>query len=229
MPKNKTKSVKMAKKNQHKCIQIINAFNHGCDEVSLDYFYSQTTYYYYVKLKPFEIMSQKVQIYKVTSVKQPAYGKYFVRAVYGDKFITTEELADFIQQQATVKRSDCKAVLDELGAAMKYFFEMGQKIRLDGIGIFKVGLSSKGSTELSGCTASNVCKCRVLFSPETLSIPSGETATVTRATMVDGTPTAVTRQVRIYNHPVTMLKDVCFELAENSLGHGTGVVVNPGA
>ena len=74
-------------------------------------------------------MSQKVQVYKNTNDKSKSFGKYFVRPVYDNKFVTTKELADFIQAQASVKRSDCKAVLDELGRAFKHFFELGQKIK----------------------------------------------------------------------------------------------------
>ncbi len=61
-----------------------------------------------------------------------------MRPVYDKKFITTSDLADFIQTQCTVKHSDIVAVLRELGEAFKHFFEMGQKVKLDGIGIFKV-------------------------------------------------------------------------------------------
>ena len=53
-------------------------------------------------------MSQKVQIYQNQTVGTKASGKFFVRAVYDNKFVTTDELADFIQTQATVKRSDCR-------------------------------------------------------------------------------------------------------------------------
>lgn len=76
-------------------------------------------------------MSQKVQIYKNKNSKSKSFGKYFVRAVYDKKFIETDSLADYIQAQASVKRSDCLAVLDELGSAMKHFFELGQKVRLE--------------------------------------------------------------------------------------------------
>ena len=34
-------------------------------------------------------MSQKVQIYKLKNEKSKSHGKYFVRAVYDKKFITT--------------------------------------------------------------------------------------------------------------------------------------------
>lgn len=165
-------------------------------------------------------MSQKVQIYKNTNPKSAAYAKYFVRAVYDDKFITTEELADYIQQQATVKRSDCKAVLDELGSALKHFFELGQKVRLDGIGIFKVGITSTGSNSQAGCTAANVKSAHVIFTPETIAVAAGRTTTATRAAMVDGEPKAVSYQTPVYNHPAVMLKDVRFELTKDVLGSG---------
>ena len=165
-------------------------------------------------------MSQKVQKYRNTNELSKMFGKYYVRAVYDEKFITTSELADFIQMQASVKRSDCKAVLDELGAAMKHYFELGQKVKIDGIGIFKVGITSAPSDTEEGCTAANVKKSRVLFAPETTSSPTGETATVQRPALVNGVPTLVDYEVTTYNHPATMLKDIRFELAHNATGSG---------
>lgn len=156
-------------------------------------------------------MSQKVQIYKNTNKKSTGYGKYYVRAVYDGRFITTQQLADFIQTQCTVKRSDCKAVLDELGSAIKHFFELGQKIKIDNVGILKVGVSSRASDTKSGCTASNVRSAHVVFSPETVSIPNGESHSTRRAS-VDGTVS--TYYTKGYDHPVVMLKDVRFELAQ---------------
>ena len=101
-------------------------------------------------------MSQKYIKSKVKSVKSPAYGKYFAQAVYDEKFIETDELAAYIQQQASVKRSDIGAVLDELGDALKHYFELGQKVRIKGLGIFKVGFSSIGVTKLEDCTAATI-------------------------------------------------------------------------
>ena len=88
-------------------------------------------------------MSQKFKKLQNQNDDSTAFGKWFATAVYDQHFIETEQLADFIQTQASVKKSDIKAVLDELGSAMKHFFELGQKVRLDGIGIFKVGFSSE--------------------------------------------------------------------------------------
>ena len=165
-------------------------------------------------------MAQKIQVYKNVNENSPSFGKYFVRPVYDDNYITTEELADFIQMQASVKRSDCKAVLDELGSAFKHFFELGQKIKLDNIGIFKVGVKSSPSDTFEGCGASNVKSCHVLFTPETESIATGETAQGRRAVIIDGTATIVNYRAKVYNHPAVMLKDVRFELTKDPKGSG---------
>ena len=111
----------------------------------------------------------------------------------------TEELADFIQRQASVKKSDIKAVLQELGEALKHFFEMGQKIRLDGIGIFKVGFSSIGVSKLDDCSATTITTRRVLFQPETTRVVVGQEK------KDDG---SVKQK---YVNAITLLKDVVFE------------------
>ena len=119
-------------------------------------------------------MSQKYIKTQNKNNKSAAFGKYYAQAVYDNKFIGTSELADFIQTQATVKRSDIKAVLDELGAALKHYFELGQKVKLDGIGIFKVGFSSIGVNAKDECTAATITTRRVLFQPEIERIVVGQ-------------------------------------------------------
>ena len=128
-----------------------------------------------------------------------AFGKYYATAVYDNNFIGTEELSDFIQRQASVKKSDIKAVLQELGEAFKHFFELGQKIKLDGIGIFKVGFSSIGVTKLEDCGAQTITTRRVLFQPETTRVVVGQEK------KEDG---SVKQK---YVNAITMLKDVIFE------------------
>ena len=120
-------------------------------------------------------MSQKFKKIQNQNDDSTAFGKWFATAVYDQHFISTEELADFIQKQASVKKSDIKAVLDELGDAMKHFFELGQKVKLDGIGIFKVGFSSIGVNDKEDCGAQNITTRRVLFQPETERIVVGQT------------------------------------------------------
>ena len=120
-------------------------------------------------------MSQKFKKIQNTNDDSTAFGKWFATAVYDQRFITTEELADFIQTQASVKKSDIKAVLDELGSALKHFFELGQKVKLDGIGIFKVGFSSIGSNDKDACGAASISTRRVLFQPESQRVVVGQT------------------------------------------------------
>ena len=162
-------------------------------------------------------MSQKyIKSQNKNSHNAKSYGKYYAKPVYDEKFIETDEIADFIQTQATLKRSDIKAALDELGAAMKHFLEMGQKIRLAGIGIFKVGFSSIGVTDSNDCTASTITSRRVLFQPEIERI-------------VTGSGEKNGKIIQKYVNAKTLVKDVAFEEAHGSLtpspsptGEGSG-------
>ena len=120
-------------------------------------------------------MSQKFKKLQNKNSESAAYGKWYATAVYDSHFIETEQLAEFIQTQASVKKSDIKAVLDELGGALKHFFELGQKIRLDGIGIFRVGFSSIGTTTKDDCGAQTITKRRVIFIPESSRVVVGQT------------------------------------------------------
>ena len=144
-------------------------------------------------------MSQKFIKSQNKNSSSTAFGKYFAQAVYDNHFVGTEELADFIQRQASVKKSDIKAVLQELGEAFKHFFEMGQKIKLNGIGIFKVGFSSIGVTKLEDCGAQTITTRRILFQPETSRVVVGQEK------KDDG---SVKQK---YVNAISLLKDVTFE------------------
>jgi len=144
-------------------------------------------------------MSQKFIKSQNKNSSSQAFGKYFAQAVYDNHFVGTEELADFIQRQASVKKSDIKAVLQELGEALKHFFEMGQKIKLNGIGIFKVGFSSIGVTKLEDCGAQTITTRRILFQPETSRVVVGQEK------KDDG---SVKQK---YVNAISLLKDVTFE------------------
>ena len=165
-------------------------------------------------------MSQKFIKSKNQNSHSEAYGKYFATAVYDNHFVGTEELSDFIQRQASVNKSDIKAVLQELGEAFKHFFEMGQKIKLDGIGIFKVGFSSIGVVKVEDCGAQTITTRRVLFQPETTRVVVGQQK------MTDG---SVKQK---YVNAITMLKDVVFEEthdnAMNVASTGSGDSSNTG-
>ena len=116
-------------------------------------------------------MSQKYIKMQNKNRDSAAFGKYFATAVYDKKFVDTDELASFIQQQASVKKSDIGAVL---GEAMKHYFELGQKVRIKGLGIFKVGFSSIGVTKAEDVSSATITDRRVLFQPETERIIVGQ-------------------------------------------------------
>ena len=145
-------------------------------------------------------MSQKfIKTKNMNSSNAKCYGKYYAKPVYDQKFIDTDKIADFIQSQASLKRSDIRAAIDELGCAIKHFLELGQKVRLNGIGIFKVGFSSIGTTEKEDCGAQTITTRRVLFQPETERVVVGQT---------------VNKQGKITQKFViakTLVKDVVFE------------------
>lgn len=156
-------------------------------------------------------MSQKYIKTKNKNSKLASFGKYFAQAVYDNRFVETEQLAEFIQTQASVKKSDIKAVLDELGSALKHFFEMGQKVKLDGIGIFKVGCSAIGVEKVEDCTSATITTRRVLFQPETTRVVVGQEK------KSDG---SVKQK---YVNAITLLKDVVFEEThDNNMNTETG-------
>ena len=144
-------------------------------------------------------MSQKYIKTQNKNNQSAAYGQYYAQAVYDTKFIETEELASFIQTQASVKKSDIIAVLQELGEAMKHFFELGQKIHLNGIGIFKVGFSAIGVVKKEDCSAATITTRRVLFQPETERVVVGQ----------EKKPDGSIKQK--YVIAKTLVKDVIFE------------------
>ena len=120
-------------------------------------------------------MSQKYVKKQNTNSKSTAYGKYYAKAVYDESFVSIDDIAEYIQQQASVKKSDVKAAIGELGEALKHYMELGQKVRLDGIGIFKVGFSAIGVEDPDDCTAATITTRRIIFTPETQRLVVGST------------------------------------------------------
>lgn len=128
-------------------------------------------------------MSQKFVKYQNKNVRSIAYGKFFARAVYNRKPVSTDEIARFIQDNASITSSDVKAVLDQLGNALNHFFRRGEKVYLKDIGTFKVGFSSLGQEKAEDVSANCIYDPRVLFTPETTHVADN---TVRSRTLDDG-------------------------------------------
>lgn len=73
-----------------------------------------------------------------------------------------------MQANCTVKRADIVAVLSELVETMKKHLQMSHRVKLDRLGSFKIGMSTKPALTVGEFTASNNVKSvHVLFQPET--------------------------------------------------------------
>lgn len=111
-------------------------------------------------------MPVSYKIYKSTA-KNATKGKYYARAIYKDT-VSIKELATVMQNNCTVKHSDILAVLAELAEVMKQELQRGNRVKIDGLGYFKVGIRSKGAEDVKKFTAAeNITATRILFMPET--------------------------------------------------------------
>ena len=76
-------------------------------------------------------------------------------------------LAERIQRNCTAKKSDVMAVLAELVEVMTDELQASHRVKLDGFGAFKLGISSKGEADKADFTVSkNIKGVHVLFQPE---------------------------------------------------------------
>lgn len=93
-------------------------------------------------------------------------GHWYARAI-NTQTVETSELADRIQRNCTVKRSDVVAVLTELVEVMQDELQASHAVKLNGFGTFKMGISSTGAPALSKWnTSKNIKGLHILFSPE---------------------------------------------------------------
>ena len=94
------------------------------------------------------------------------YKKWYGRAV-SIGTVTTDDLADTIEANCTVKRADILAVLSELVVTMKAELQNSKRVKLDRFGSFKLGISTTGSADARDFgVKQNVKGVHVLFQPE---------------------------------------------------------------
>ena len=85
---------------------------------------------------------------QVTSPKQKGYGKWYPRAVMTNT-VDTDALATIMQRNCTVKKSDIVAVITELIETMQDQLQDSKRVKLNGFGSFKIGMSSTGAEKAS--------------------------------------------------------------------------------
>ena len=102
-----------------------------------------------------------------------AYGKWYAQSVMTET-IDTDQLATIMQRNCTVKKSDILAVLDELVETMRDQLQDSKRVKLDGFGSFKIGLSSIGAATANEFSASSHIKgMHIVFTPERTSDSTG--------------------------------------------------------
>ncbi len=115
-------------------------------------------------------MAVKYRIYQLkNSTEGNAYnGKWYARAVV-DEVTDTQALAELIQRNCSVKRSDVMAVLTELSEVLKDELLAGNRIKIDGIGSFKAGFTSKpADTRAEWTPQTNITGTHIVFQPESV-------------------------------------------------------------
>ena len=98
--------------------------------------------------------------------KSLAFGKWYARSVMTGT-VDTDALATIMQRNCTVKKSDILAVITELIETMQDQLQESKRVKLNGLGTFKISISSSGASTASDYDVrKDVKSLRVLFQPE---------------------------------------------------------------
>ena len=111
---------------------------------------------------------------KLSSSK--AYGKWFAQAVMTGT-IDTDALAEIMQRNCTVKKSDILAVISELIETMQDQLQNSKRIKLNGFGAFKLGIENAAggaATAAEFSSSKNIKGVHGLFQPEVKTDTTGQ-------------------------------------------------------
>lgn len=106
--------------------------------------------------------------YKIYQNKREGNTKdmFYARVALGET-VTIKTLAQRMQDNCTVKYSDIVAVLAELSGVIKEELQRGNRVKIDGLGTFKIGISTKPAQTAKEFTIANISGTHVNFTPET--------------------------------------------------------------
>jgi predicted histone-like DNA-binding protein len=107
------------------------------------------------------------KLYKNKNTKSAAYGKWYAKTQHVGT-VDIAKLAKIMQRNCTVKESDIRAVLVEMVETMRDQLQDSKCVKLDGLGTFKLGISTEGVEEAYDFNAGHDVKnIHVNFQPET--------------------------------------------------------------
>ena len=111
-------------------------------------------------------MSVFYRLHQDKSKNTSRTGKWYARMV-PTTVVDTRQLAAIMQRNCTVKKSDILAVLDELVETMRDQLQESKRVKLDGFGSFKIGVSSIGAATANEFSAAKHIKgMHIVFTPE---------------------------------------------------------------
>jgi len=104
-----------------------------------------------------------------------ANGKWYARAISVGT-LETADLAEIIQRNCSMKKSDVLAVLTELVEVMTDKLQESYAVKLNDFGTFKIGITSKGADDPTNFTVTNnIVGTHVNFQPAyTVDIATGQ-------------------------------------------------------
>ena len=88
--------------------------------------------------------------------------------------ITSEQLAEEVSHMSTVTRSDMLAVLWSLAEVIRRHLLNSDRVEIDGIGAFKVGISTVAAATSADFGAQNVKGYRINYQPFKRFVPNGQ-------------------------------------------------------
>ena len=119
-------------------------------------------------------MSVFYRLSQVTSPNAKGYGKWYPRAVITET-IDTDKLAEIMQRNCTVKKADILAVISELIETMADQLQDSKRVKLNGFGSFKIGITGEGADKAADFSVSkNIKGLHVLFQPEVKTDGNGQ-------------------------------------------------------
>ena len=101
------------------------------------------------------------------------FGKWYGRAIVLNN-VTTKELAEEISHSTTATLSDTLAVLNELSVALRRHLLNSDRVEIEGIGAFKVGIRTVPANTSADFGAQNVKSYRVNYQPFKRFVPNGQ-------------------------------------------------------
>lgn len=107
------------------------------------------------------------KLYQNQNDKMPAaYQKWYARTVVTET-VDLDYIAERIQRNSTAKKSDAKAVLTEMVEVIADCLKNSQRVKIDGFGAFRLGISSKGVANVNDFSAAEHVKgLHIIFQPE---------------------------------------------------------------